>query len=150
MLTRTALMRLQTGTHEKEQTSKTFHGTRVLIVEDMQVNQMLMNRILHMLGCQSDPAMTGQEAIERLTANDYDIVFMDCHMPEMDGYEATRRIRDMERTQGKHSIIIALTADAMTGDREKCLNAGMDDFLNKPFKPEQISDVIRKWVGYAA
>ncbi len=120
-------------------------GTRVLAVEDIKVNMMLLTRILEQHGCQVSPAWNGFEAIENMKVNDYDIVFMDCQMPEMDGFEATKAIRDHEGL-GKHTVIIALTADAMTGDREKCLAAGMDDYSNKPFKQQQITDILRKWV----
>ena len=84
--------------------------------------------------------------MELLHAGHYDIVFMDCQMPVMDGFEATRIVRAEEGRGQRHTVIIALTADAMTGDREKCLETGMDDYLNKPFKPEQITDMLKKWV----
>jgi len=76
-------------------------------------------------------------------------VFMDCQMPEMDGFEATRRIREFENG-GRHTKIIALTADAMVGDREKCISAGMDDYLNKPLKTTQIAEMLKKWISGAA
>ncbi|MDX2027787.1 MAG: response regulator, partial [Alphaproteobacteria bacterium] len=126
-----------------------FHGSRILVVEDMKVNQMLALKILEKLGCSTDAAYSGTEALKRLEDNDYDLIFMDCQMPEMDGFEATRRIRQAELQNGKHTTIVALTADAMTGEREKCLHAGMDDYLNKPFKPEQIADMLNKWVAHA-
>jgi CheY-like chemotaxis protein len=121
-----------------------FTGTRVLVVEDMKVNLMLIVKILQKRGCEVSIAMNGKEAVEEMRKNSYDIVFMDCQMPEMDGFEATKTIRKEEGERG-HTIIVALTADAMIGDREKCLRAGMDDYLNKPLRSEQITEILQKW-----
>jgi CheY-like chemotaxis protein len=107
---------------------------------------MLITRILEKHGCEVFQALNGREAVDMLRRNHYDIVFMDCQMPEMDGFEATRAIREEEINHNHHTIIVALTADAMTGDREKCLQAGMDDYLNKPLKPEQITNMLQRWV----
>lgn len=121
---------------------------RVLVVEDMKVNLMLIIKLLGKHGLRIDSAANGLEAVEMLKNFDYDLVFMDCQMPEMDGFEATREIRIYEETKKKkHTTIVALTADAMTGDREKCLNAGMDDYMNKPVRALQISDMLEKWIG---
>jgi signal transduction histidine kinase/NO-binding membrane sensor protein with MHYT domain/CheY-like chemotaxis protein len=144
-LTRNAIAQLLHGDNGRKNLEAFFYGTRVLVVEDMQVNQMLMAKILERFGCSVDCAGNGVEAIDMLRKFDYDIVFMDCQMPEMDGFEATAKIRQSPDHHSKRIVIIALTADAMTGDREKCLNAGMDDYLNKPFKPEQIGDMLKKW-----
>jgi len=122
-----------------------FPGMRILIVEDIQANLVLMLKILEKLGCNVDSAASGPEAIDMMHRFAYEAVFMDCQMPEMDGFEAARKIREEEQHKNKHTPIIALTADAMTGDREKCLDAGMDDYLNKPFKPEQIGHILQKW-----
>jgi CheY-like chemotaxis protein len=122
---------------------------RVLVVEDMDVNQLLMSKIWGRLGCATEMAKSGTEAAAKMRDQIYDIVFMDCQMPEMDGFEATRIVRQTEMENGAHTPIVALTADAMTGDREKCLRAGMDDYLNKPFRFEQISEMLRKWVAHA-
>jgi signal transduction histidine kinase/NO-binding membrane sensor protein with MHYT domain/CheY-like chemotaxis protein len=145
LVTRGMIMQLQTGQNDKRETDGSFRGTHVLVVEDMQVNQLLMNKILDRLGCTSEMAKDGVEAVKKMKNSTYDIVFMDCQMPEMDGFEATRIVRQGEML-GVHTPIVALTADAMTGDREKCLKAGMDDYLNKPFRFEQISEMLRKWV----
>ncbi|MFZ1988925.1 MAG: PAS domain S-box protein [Alphaproteobacteria bacterium] len=123
-----------------------FAGTKVLAVEDMKVNLMLVTKILRKHGCEVFAALNGREAVEMMREHDYAIVFMDCQMPEMDGFEATRIIREEEKARGRHTAIVALTADAMTGDREKCLRAGMDDYLNKPLKADQITEMLRKWV----
>ncbi len=146
LVTRSMISWMQGGESKTEEQGLLFHGMRTLIVEDMQVNQILMTKVLEKLGCQIDIATNGLKAVHKMVEANFDIVFMDCQMPEMDGFEATRKIRETELKSGKHTTIIALTADAMTGDREKCLNAGMDDYLNKPFKPEQIAEMMRKWV----
>lgn len=124
-----------------------FLGVRVLVVEDMKVNLMLITRILQKHGCDVTAAVNGKEGVEALRKAHYDIVFMDCQMPEMDGFQATRQIRLEEAECGQHTPIVALTADAMVGDREKCLRAGMDDYLNKPVRPEQITAMLIKWVN---
>jgi len=130
---------------KKKEKGATLKGRRVLVVEDMDVNLALMLKVLEKLGCNVDGVGSGEEAIDKMHRFDYAMVFMDCQMPDMDGYQATQKIRNEESLKNRHTPIIALTADAMTGDREKCLNAGMDDYLNKPFKPAQIEDMLRKW-----
>jgi len=117
----------------------------ILLVEDQVVNQMLMRALLRQLGCKSDLAANGREAVHSVVANHYDLVFMDCHMPEMDGFEATKQIRSFEAKLGRHVPIVALTADAMQGDREKCLAEGMDDYLQKPVKVEMVKEMIKRW-----
>jgi CheY-like chemotaxis protein len=119
---------------------------KVLVVDDMKINQMLLVKILQKYGCEViDSAANGKEAVDKCQQNTYDIVFMDCQMPEVDGFEATRQIRKEEETLSKHHLhIVALTADAMVGDREKCLNAGMDDYLNKPIKAADILTMLEK------
>jgi CheY-like chemotaxis protein len=96
-----------------------------------------------------DVVENGREAVEAVFSTDYDLVFMDCQMPEMDGYKATGiiRQREMECTPGKRVTIIALTANAMDGDRENCLANGMDDYIAKPFKPAQIQTILNRWSG---
>jgi two-component system sensor histidine kinase/response regulator len=121
---------------------------RILVVEDLEVNQRIIIKMLGRLGYQADLAWNGVEAIDALRAAPYDLILMDCQMPEMDGYDATRAIRRM--FPGRRPVIIGLTASAISGDRERCLEAGMDDYLSKPimmnlletmleerFKPEQ-------------
>jgi CheY-like chemotaxis protein len=128
-----------------ENKTPSFSGKQVLVVEDLQPNQFLMTKILEKLGCGIGYANNGIEAVQAMQDKSYDIVFMDCQMPEMDGFEATKQIRDRESRMGTHTTIIALTASAMIGDKEKCLNAGMDDYVIKPFKPKQISGMMEKW-----
>jgi len=123
-----------------------FPGIRVLVAEDMKVNLMLIKKILEKHGCEVYSAADGREVVQKMHDARYDIVFMDCQMPEMDGFEATKAIRKEEDAIDRHTVLVALTADALTGDREKCLKAGMDDYINKPFKPEQITAILKKWV----
>jgi CheY-like chemotaxis protein len=113
-------------------------------VEDNVVNQKMVVRMLEKMGCSVDVAGNGLEAVRMVEQLSYDLVFMDCQMPEMDGYEATAEIR---RRQGssKHTPIVAMTANAMQGDRERCIDAGMDDYVAKPVKKEAVSEAIEKW-----
>ncbi|HEU5046527.1 MAG TPA: response regulator [Rickettsiales bacterium] len=121
---------------------------RALLVEDIKVNQMLMSKILEKYGCAVEIANNGVEAVEKYKTGSYDIIFMDCQMPEMDGFEASQHIRAYELESGKKRVfIVALTADAMIGDREKCLNAGMDDYLNKPVRTADIQTMLEKAIN---
>lgn len=117
---------------------------RVLVAEDNIVNQKLAQRVLEKMGCRVDLAANGREAVEMVALLPYDVVFMDCQMPEMDGFEATKRIRSLENGS---LPIIAMTAHAMQGDRERCLNAGMDDYIPKPIKPVAIQKVLSQWLS---
>jgi signal transduction histidine kinase/DNA-binding response OmpR family regulator len=116
----------------------------VLVVEDNPVNQRIAVRLLEKIGCRVDLAANGAEALQKAARSPYDLIFMDCQMPEMDGYEATAEIRRCEG-HSKHTPIIAMTAHTMQGDREKCLQTGMDDFLPKPVKKEALSEILQKW-----
>ena len=111
---------------------------RVLLVEDNAINQQLAMRLLKNRGHHVAVAMTGREALTALDAASYDIVLMDVQMPEMDGIEAVGKIREKEKQTGKHQIVIALTAHATKGDRERCLAAGMDDYLTKPLRAQEL------------
>ena len=129
------------------------HKTRILLVEDNPINQKVSIAILTRLGCQTQLAENGREALAALNLDTFDLVFMDCEMPEMDGIEATRLIRLREEEQGKQgkrAIIIAMTAHAMSGTREKCLAAGMDDYISKPVAPEKLAEVLQKWLDAGA
>ncbi len=117
----------------------------VLVVEDNIVNQKVAAGMLEELGCRVDVAVNGKEAVERLELLPYDLVFMDCQMPEMDGYEATVEIRKREGPT-KHTPIIAMTAHNMERDREKCLESGMDDYASKPVDPEKLQEILERWV----
>jgi PAS domain S-box-containing protein len=126
------------------------HG-RILLAEDNPVNREVMLAMLVQLGHHADSVENGREAVEALSKNRYDIVLMDCQMPEMDGYEATRCIRASSGRVLDPSIpIVAVTAGAMAPDREKCLSWGMDDYLVKPIDPAQLCRVLDKWLAVAA
>ena len=117
---------------------------RVLVAEDNIVNQRVASKMLEGFGCRVDVAANGREALEMLAAFPYDVIVMDCQMPQMDGYEATREIRRQEKKTGGHVPIVAMTANAMAGDRDKCLQAGMDDYISKPVQKEVLYEIIDK------
>ncbi|WP_447969398.1 response regulator [Nitrospira sp. M1] len=141
------------------------HSARLLIADDHRVNQQLAVLMVERLGYRADVVSNGQEALDAVIRQPYDLVLMDCQMPEMDGYQATRAIREREaqaqmftkdfeewatgkdlRGRPTYLPIIAMTANAMQGDREKCLAAGMDDYIAKPIKPEIVAEVLSRWV----
>jgi CheY-like chemotaxis protein len=113
------------------------------MAEDNLINQRVGKLILQRAGYAVDLAADGFEAVEAHSAIVYDIILMDCQMPSMDGFEATRVIRSMPTTQ---PIIIAVTANAMVGERERCLSGGMDDYLSKPFQPDELVAIVEKWI----
>jgi len=120
-----------------------FAGARVLLAEDNVVNQMLARRLLERMGAIVTIADTGMAAIERLSISSFNVVLMDCQMPELDGYEATRRIRKGAAGEAARTVpIIALTANALSGDRERCIEAGMDDYLVKPIDPQALREKL--------
>jgi CheY-like chemotaxis protein/HPt (histidine-containing phosphotransfer) domain-containing protein len=121
-----------------------FAGARVLLVEDNAINQEVASKILSGAGLKVDVAGNGREAVEAVKKRSYDAVLMDIQMPEMDGYQATGVIREEARLN--QLPIIAMTAHAMEGDREKCLEAGMNDYVSKPVNPEQLFSVLQKWI----
>jgi CheY-like chemotaxis protein/HPt (histidine-containing phosphotransfer) domain-containing protein len=122
-------------------------NARILLVEDNVTNQEVACGILQRSGWHADVSCNGRQALQALETRPYDLVLMDVQMPEMDGYEATRQIRDPQSAVLNHDIpIIALTAHAMAGDAEKCLAGGMSDYLTKPFKPQILAEVVEKWL----
>jgi two-component system, sensor histidine kinase and response regulator len=121
-------------------------GHRILVVEDSPINQQVARGILETLGHRVDLARNGFEALAALKLAEYDAVLMDCQMPEMDGFQATAEIRRLEQLTGRHVPIVAMTANAMQGDREACLEAGMDDYLPKPVHIAEVSAALRRWI----
>ena len=117
----------------------------ILIAEDNLINQKVIERMVQKLGYRADLVANGREALEALARLPYGLVFMDCQMPEMDGFEACREIRNHD-LGGVRIPIIAITANAMKGDRERCLAAGMDDYVSKPFKQDDLKNVLEKWI----
>jgi len=117
----------------------------ILVAEDQKVNQMLMKTVLMQFGYDVNVVSDGVEAVRLVAKNKYDLIFMDCHMPKMSGLEATKQIREFEVRLKRHTPIIALTADAMKGDREKCLSVGMDDYIHKPVKALHIKEMVEKY-----
>jgi PAS domain S-box-containing protein len=118
----------------------------VLVAEDSPVNQIVARRVLERCGCRVEVVADGIEALKALAARHYDAVVMDCQMPVMDGYEATRELRRREQA-GEHTPVIAMTAHAMTGDRERCIDAGMDDYISKPVRHADLADVLQRWIA---
>ncbi len=121
------------------------HQRRILIVEDNTVNQRLAAALLKRGGYRAEVAGNGREALAALNRMPFDLVLMDCQMPVMDGFEATHRIRERELRTGEHIPILAMTANAMQGDRERCLDAGMDDYITKPVVADVLFTTIKKW-----
>ncbi len=140
---------LSRSRREKDNTTNQHYhfDVRVLVAEDYPANQLVIRQILTTLGCQVDIVNNGSKAIEALSGHHYDLIFMDCQMPLMDGYETSQQIRRAEAAANddKRIPIIALTANALQGDREKCLSAGMDDYLSKPFNRKQIQGILKIW-----
>jgi CheY-like chemotaxis protein len=119
---------------------------RVLLAEDNPVNQRLASRLLEKRGHSVVVAANGLEALEMIEKESFDLVFMDVQMPVMDGFEATAAIRKKEASAGVRLPIVALTAHAMKGDREKCLAAGMDGYLTKPIRPQELDEILRSYI----
>jgi CheY-like chemotaxis protein len=120
---------------------------RVLVAEDNVVNQKVAVRMLERLGLRPDVASNGREAVELCATLPYAVIFMDCKMPEMDGYEATAEIRKRQGPDGRVAII-AMTADVMEGARERCITAGMDDYIAKPMRLGDMIGALKKWVPW--
>ncbi len=120
-------------------------GIQLLLVEDNVLNQKLIFLTLSKYGFQIDVANNGEEAVNCLEKKDYDIILMDLMMPVMDGLEATRQIREMEKDSGKSNVIVGLTANTYDADRDKCLQNGMDEYMEKPFDIEKFEEIIGKF-----
>jgi len=130
---------------KQEQQKDVLEGARILVAEDNEANRLVASIMLGKLGCATTIVGNGSEALQALTTADFDVILMDCHMPVMDGFEATRMIR---RTEGStvHRTIIAMTANALQGEKDRCLAVGMDDFLSKPVVLDDLADKLREWV----
>jgi CheY-like chemotaxis protein len=133
---------LQAQASEKPEDSAKGQKFRILMAEDNLINQRVGQLILKRAGFSVDLASDGREALEAHRKDPYDVILMDCQMPVMDGFEASRNIRRLKHPQ---PVIIAVTANALVGEREKCLEAGMDDYLSKPFQADQLVSLIKKW-----
>jgi CheY-like chemotaxis protein len=129
---------------QSEQRKAPLEGVRVLLAEDNLINQRIAMQVLSRAGCIADLVETGLDAVEAIKKRPYDVVLMDCQMPVMDGFVATQLIRKLSLPWANLPII-AVTANAMSGDREQCLNAGMDDYLTKPIKPATLIEVLIHW-----
>ncbi len=119
---------------------------RVLLVEDNAVNQLVARAMLERIGCEVEVAADGPSALQAVAAETFDLVFMDVHMPGMDGLEATRRLRLMEAEAGRHTVVVALTANVLEQTRQECTQAGMDDFITKPVSKDTLTATVRRWV----
>jgi two-component system, sensor histidine kinase and response regulator len=120
-------------------------GLRILICDDSSVNRKVVVQILEKRGCRPEAVSNGREALQALIKGTYDVVLMDVQMPEMDGFQATAEIRKLEAQGGRHVPVIAMTAHAMAGDRERCLEAGMDDYIAKPVRPKDLLEALANW-----
>jgi signal transduction histidine kinase/CheY-like chemotaxis protein len=122
-------------------------GTKiqVLVAEDDPINQKVLSKLLEKLGCDVDVAANGQEAVDAVIAKSYEMVFMDCQMPELDGFDATRLIRVREAQLGRRTVVVAMTANARLSTREECLQSGMDDYLAKPIRAERLAQSLDRW-----
>ncbi len=137
---------LESPVKQQMEAVETLSG-KVLLVEDNIVNQAVAKKMLEKIGVEYELANNGQLALDRLTdEHDFDLVLMDCQMPVLDGYEATRSLREKEQDAKHHLPIIAMTANAMEGDKEKCIAAGMDDYISKPVKMQALKETLQRWL----
>jgi PAS domain S-box-containing protein len=143
-------VKIPSGTHARKPDLSELGGEktrkRILLAEDNPVNQLLALQYLEKLGYSAQAVANGKEVLAALDESTYDLILMDCQMPEMDGFEATRQIRKLEVRQRRRTPIVALTANAMKEDEEKCLAAGMDAYLSKPIKKEKLGETLEEWL----
>jgi two-component system, sensor histidine kinase len=128
-----------------------FHGARILLADDSPINQAVTRSMLKHLGCaRIDVVDDGGAAVDRASRESYDLILMDCRMPVMDGYQAARVIRERETTGPGRVPIVAVSGQVLAGDRERCLEHGMDDFLSKPFQLSGLRALLERWLGVGA
>ncbi len=145
LITRHTILKAKSGSHAKPK----FSDTQILLTEDNPINVTVATELLSGYGCNITPAGNGLEALRLVEKRNFDLIFMDCQMPEMDGFEATKEIRNFQkRNNAAHTPIIAFTANAMKTDKEKCLHAGMDDYISKPVDQESLQDILTKWLPH--
>ena len=121
---------------------------QILVAEDNPVNQEVTREFLKNLGCSVEVVANGLEAVAALERTSYDLILMDCQMPEMDGFEATSllRLKEQQQDQKQRTPIVAITANALEGERQRCLEAGMDDYISKPFGQDELREILRRWL----
>lgn len=127
-------------------TPKSFEQAQILVAEDNSTNQLIILALLRQLGLQGHAVVNGVEAVDAVARAKYDLILMDCQMPELDGFGATMKIRELEKQTGGHTPIVALTANVFKEDRERCFASGMDDFLSKPVRREKLVEVLSKYI----
>ncbi len=136
------------GANRAEEDNLRLEGSKILLVEDSRINQAFVEEVLAQLACNVTTVSNGQEALDTLSGQTYDLVLMDCQMPVMDGFEATKRICALK---GRGAIdkdlpVLALTANAMKGDRQRCMDAGMNDYITKPVRKKELKEKIYFWI----
>ena len=119
---------------------------KILLAEDNVANRKLALILLKKLGYETQVAVNGREAVQAVIEGEFAAVLMDCQMPEMDGFEATQEIRMWENDKDRHVVIIAMTANALIDDRQRCLQVGMDDYISKPIHPHELKDTLERWI----
>ena len=130
------------------ESDKPFLNKKILLAEDNEVNRAVAIIMLQKLGAEVTSVVNGREALEKISQEPFHLIFMDCQMPEMDGYEASRHLKQKMQDGEITTIpIIAMTAHAMIGDRQKCIEAGMDDYISKPTKKQDLMVVLERWLG---
>ena len=148
LITQHSLKEMKASQHKSEKSSISFPNTTILLAEDNPVNQMIAATLLEKYGCTIITAINGKEAVQKFQDHNFDMVLMDCHMPEMDGYEATREIRKLELSEARKRIpIIAFTANMASNNNDKFLDAGMDDLLTKPVIQFNLENMLAKWLS---
>lgn len=145
MLLMDAQKSIETTTLTEKETKGELHAEKILLAEDYLINQTVALATLDVLGYHADVANNGLEVLSALKNKSYDIILMDCQMPEMDGYTTTRKIRELEKGTSKHITIIAMTAHALEGESQKCKDAGMDDYISKPIDIQELERILKRW-----